>query len=90
MVGYTYENEELNKDKGRRKKSRGSSPGTVLRDGTFDKRTTRPGSPWSNKAREASAFPRSGDRKRERNVGRVDFHGRMEGIGFIASSKGKG
>ena len=46
MVGCTYGNEELDKDEGRReKKNGGSSPGTVLGDGTLDKGTTRPGSP---------------------------------------------
>ena len=70
---------------------RRSSPGTALGHGTFDKGTTRPESPWSSKARKISAFPRTGDRKRERNGDRVDFHGRMEeGTNLIPSRKGRG
>lgn len=41
MVGCTYENEELNKDEGRWKRSRRSSTGTALGDGAFEKRNDK-------------------------------------------------
>lgn len=41
VVGCTHEEEELDKDKRRWKKSRGSSPRTVLGDGSSGRGTTR-------------------------------------------------
>ena len=92
MVGCTYEKEELDNDKGKQKKSRGSSP--EMRWGTECLIKGRQGP----ETRDLTKGERSllllalkTERERGRCVSRVDFHNRMEEDNyFISLSKGGG